>query len=74
MYMMKNILILIFSKEEICTTYPWQRSHMITMKILENANINPLIKKTCRNLSTLDALAQVEYSSVFYQKNKYLII
>lgn len=61
----KYINLNFFKKEEICTTYPWQRSHMITMKILENANINPLIKKTCRNLSTLDALAQVEYSSVF---------
>lgn len=61
----KYINLDFFKKEEICTTYPWQRSHMITMKILENANITPMIKKTCRNLSTLDALAQVDYSSVF---------
>ena len=51
-------------EEPLVLTQPWQRSRMVTNQILTNAGIVPKIRQTSRNLSTLDALAQVDYATV----------
>ena len=51
-------------EEPLVLTQPWQRSRMVTDQILTNAGILPKIQQISRNLSTLDALAQVNYGTV----------
>lgn len=49
--------------EPLILTPPSQRSRMVCDQMLANAGIVPQIRQTSRNLSTLDALAQVNYAS-----------
>lgn len=49
--------------EPLILTPPEQRSRMVCDQILANAGVVPVIKQVSRNLSTLDALAQVDYAS-----------
>lgn len=49
--------------EPLILTPPSQRSRMVCDQLLANAGIVPQIRQTSRNLSTLDALAQVNYAS-----------
>lgn len=51
-------------EEPLVLTQPWQRSRMVTDQILTNAGIQPKIQQISRNLSTLDALAQVDFGTV----------
>lgn len=51
-------------EEPLVLTQPWQRSRMVTDQILTNAGIQPKIQQISRNLSTLDALAQVNFGTV----------
>lgn len=54
-----------FLKDEpLIVTSPWQRSRIICEQIFSRAGITPIIKQTSKNLSTLDALAQVNYGTV----------
>ena len=53
-----------FKEEPIILTLPGQRSRMVCDQILANAGIVPKICQISRNLSTLDALSQVDYASV----------
>ena len=53
-----------FREEPLILTLPGQRSRMVCDQILANAGIVPKIRQISRNLSTLDALAQVDYASV----------
>ena len=50
--------------EPIIVTQSWQRSRMICEQIFEKMGFRPPIKQVSRNLSTLDALAQVDYGTV----------
>lgn len=52
-----------FREEPIILTLPWQRSRMVTDTIFANAGIVPRILQITKNLSTMDALAQVDYVS-----------
>lgn len=53
-----------FLKDEpLVLTRSWQRSRMICEQIFRKAGINPVIRQVSRNLSTLDALAQVDYAT-----------
>lgn len=49
--------------EPLVLTQPWQRSRMVSEQIFHKAKIEPVIKQLSRNLSTLDALAQVDYAT-----------
>lgn len=49
--------------EPLILTPPEQRSRMVCDQIFANAGLVPQIKQTSRNLSTLDALAQVDYAT-----------
>lgn len=49
--------------ESLIMTLPGQRSRMVCDQILASAGITPRILQTSRNISTLDALAQVDYAS-----------
>mgnify|MGYP000850678935 FL=1 len=49
--------------EPLILTLPTQRSRMVCDQLLANAGIVPKIWQTSRNLSTLDALAQVDFAS-----------
>lgn len=49
--------------EPLVLTRSWQRSRMVSEQIFQKAGINPVIKQISRNLSTLDALAQVDYAT-----------
>lgn len=49
--------------EPLILTLPGQRSRMVCDQLLANAGIVPIVKQASRNLSTLDALAQVDYAS-----------
>ena len=53
-----------FREEPMILTLPGQRSRMVCDQLLANAGIVPKIRQISRNLSTLDALAQVDYASV----------
>lgn len=50
-------------EEPLILTPPHQRSRMVCDQLLANAGIVPHVKQTSRNLSTLDALAQVDYAT-----------
>lgn len=49
--------------EPLILTPPEQRSRMVCDRILAGAGVVPQIKQISRNLSTLDALVQVDYAS-----------
>ncbi|MBQ8852529.1 MAG: LysR family transcriptional regulator [Oscillibacter sp.] len=49
--------------EPLILTPPEQRSRMVCDQIFAKAGLVPQIKQVSRNLSTLDALAQVDYAS-----------
>ena len=49
--------------EPLVLTRPWQRSRMVCDRIFHKAGIEPVIKQLSRNISTLDALAQVDYAT-----------
>lgn len=51
-------------KEPIIVTQSWQRSRMICEQIFDKMGFKPPIKQISRNLTTLDALAQVDYGTV----------
>ena len=51
-------------------TPPEQRSRMVCDQILANAGVVPVIKQVSRNLSTLDALAQVDYASTIMPEKR----
>lgn len=59
-----------FRTEPIAMTNPGQRSRMIFDQIFAGAGIVPSIIQSTRNLSTLDALAQVNYASVLLPKKQ----
>lgn len=50
--------------EPIAVTQPWQRSRMITEQIFTNAGFAPRYRQVSRNISTMDALAQIDYATV----------
>ena len=50
--------------EAIAVTQPWQRSRMITEQIFTNAGFARATGRFCRNISTMDALAQIDYATV----------
>ena len=54
-----------FQNEPLILTPPEQRSRMICDRMLAHADVTAQIKQVSRNLSTLDALAQVDYASTF---------
>lgn len=49
--------------EPIAITQSWQRSHMIIEQIFAKAGFAPQIRQISRNISTMDALAQVDYAT-----------
>lgn len=49
--------------EPIAVTQPWQRSRMITEQIFAKAGIAPKYRQVSRNISTMDALAQIDYAT-----------
>lgn len=49
--------------EPLVLTRSWQRSRMICEQIFRKAGICPIVKQVSRNISTLDALAQVDYAT-----------
>ncbi len=49
--------------EPIAVTQPWQRSRMAIEQIFSKAGFSPTINQVSRNISTMDALAQVNYST-----------
>ena len=51
-------------KEPVALTQARQRSRMATEQIFAKAGIIPQVRQVSRNLSTLDALAQVDYATV----------
>jgi len=53
-----------FREEPIVLTLPEQRSRMVCNQIFANAGIVPKVHQVCRSIVTLNALAQVDYSSV----------
>lgn len=53
-----------FRDEPIVLTLPEQRSRMVCNQIFANAGIVPKVRQVCRSIVTLNALAQVDYSSV----------
>ena len=59
-----------FRREPIILTLPGQRSRMVCDQILANAGIVPKICQISRNLSTLDALSQVDYASVIMPRKQ----
>lgn len=50
--------------EAIAVTQPWQRSRMITEQIFTNTGFAPRYRQVSRNISTMDALAQIDYATV----------
>lgn len=50
--------------EPLIVTQSWQRSRMVCEQIFDKMGFHPPIKQVSRNLSTLDALAQVDYGTV----------
>ncbi len=50
-------------QEPILVTRPWQRSRMIVDQIFTNAGMVPIIRQVTKSISTLDALAQVDYAT-----------
>ena len=50
--------------EPLAVTQPRQRSRMETEQILARAGVTPVIRQTSGNLTTMDALAQVDYATV----------
>lgn len=52
-----------FREEPIILTQPWQRSRMVIDAIFAAAGIVPRVLQITKNLSTMDALAQVDYVS-----------
>lgn len=59
-----------FREEPIVMTQPWQRSRMVCDQLFANARIVPKVLQVSRNLSTLDALAQVNYASVILPRKQ----
>ena len=59
-----------FREEPIVMTQPWQRSRMVCDQLFANAGIVPKVLQVSRNLSTLDALAQVNYASVILPRKQ----
>lgn len=49
--------------EPLVLTRSWQRSRMVCEQIFQKAGLSPVIKQLSRNISTLDALAQVDYAT-----------
>lgn len=49
--------------EPLVLTRSWQRSRMVCEQIFQKAGLSPVIKQVSRNISTLDALAQVDYAT-----------
>lgn len=49
--------------EPLVLTRSWQRSRMVCEQIFQKAGLSPIIKQVSRNISTLDALAQVDYAT-----------
>lgn len=49
--------------EPIAVTQPWQRSRIITEQIFTNAGFPPVYRQVSRNISTMDALAQINYAT-----------
>lgn len=49
--------------EPLVLTKSWQRSRMVCEQIFQKAGINPVIKQNFRNISTANALAQVDYAT-----------
>ncbi len=52
-----------FKTEPIVTTFPGQKTRMITDIILNRAGITPIIKQMARNIITVKALAQMDTAS-----------
>lgn len=59
-----------FRAEPVAMTHPGQRSRMVFDQIFAGAGIVPSVIQSTRNLSTLDALAQVNYASVLLPKKQ----
>ena len=49
--------------EPLLLTKSWQRSRMVCEQIFQKAGLTPHIKQTSKNISTLGALAQVDYGT-----------
>lgn len=49
--------------EPLVLTRSWQRSRMVCEQIFQKAGLVPVIKQQSRNISTLDALSQVDYAT-----------
>ena len=62
-YLVDERLLDFLREEPLILTREGQRSRLVCDQLLANAGIVPHIKQTSRNLSTLDALAQVDYAS-----------
>lgn len=56
--------------ESLILTHPGQRSRLVCDQILASAGITPQILQTSRSISTLDALAQVDYASTIMPKKQ----
>lgn len=59
-----------FLEEPVILTLPLQRSRMVCDQIFANAGIVPKIKQVCRNIITLNALAEVDYASVLIPRKQ----
>lgn len=53
-----------FRDEPVVLTLPEQRSRMVCNQIFANAGIVPKVRQVCRSIITLNALAQVDYTSI----------
>lgn len=56
--------------EPLVLTRSWQRSRMVCEQIFQRAGIVPAIKQISRSLSTLDALAQVDYATTLIPRKQ----
>lgn len=59
-----------FREEPLIMTQQWQRSRMVTDGIFASAGIVPRILQITRNISTMDALAQVDYVSAIIPRKQ----
>lgn len=59
-----------FLQEPVILTLPAQRSRMVCDQIFANAGIVPKIQQICRNIITLNALAEVDYASVLIPRKQ----